>query len=61
MAAPDAEVVDEERLERGMNRDDPLPSALRSAHLAQAPLQVDVVPVESEQLATAEARVGEER
>jgi len=42
-------------------RDNPLPPALCLAHLKQPPFEVDVVPVESEQLAAAQTRVGEER
>src|SRR5262245_36558842 len=43
-----------------MARHDPLAAALRSPHLEQAPLQVDVRPIEAEQLAPAQARIGEE-
>ena len=44
-----------------MDRHDPLAAALRLADLEQPPLEVDVLPVEPEQLAAAEAGVGEER
>ena len=43
-----------------MDRDDALPSALRDADPDQASFEVDVVPVEPEELASAQARVGEE-
>jgi hypothetical protein len=55
------EVVEEERLERGVDRHDPMPAALRLADVEQMPFEVDVLPVECEQLAAAQAGVGEER
>src|ERR1051326_5494533 len=61
IASPDPEVVDEERLEGGVDQPRPLAAALGTPHLQQTPLQVDVVPVESKQLAAAQACVGEER
>ena len=54
-------VLGEERGERRMDRDRPLPAALRLAHAHQPAREVDVVPVEPEQLAAAQAGVGEER
>jgi hypothetical protein len=57
----DPEVVDEERLEGGMNRHGPLAAALGAADLKQATFEVDVGSVEPEQLAAAQARVGEQR
>ena len=44
-----------------MDRHDPLAAALGLADREQPPLEVDVVPVEPEQLAAAQAGVGEER
>lgn len=52
IARADAEVVDEERLESGVDRHDPLLSALRAPDLEQAAIEVDVLPVEPEQLAS---------
>src|SRR6266545_4882267 len=43
-----------------MDRNNALPSTLRLAHLEQAPLEVDVIPVESEQFAASQPGVGEE-
>ena len=43
-----------------MDRHDALASALGVAHAEQAPLEVDVVPVEPEQLAAAQAGEGEQ-
>jgi hypothetical protein len=48
---PDLEAVEEEWLERGVDRHDPLPAALRLAHAKQTPLEVDVMPVEPEERA----------
>src|SRR5437016_1010629 len=47
----DRHVVDEQRHERGVDRDDALPTALRLPHPQQPPFEVDVVPVEPQQLA----------
>ena len=55
---PHTQVVDEERLERWVKRHGALAATLRSAHLEQAALQVDVRPAEPEQLAATEARGG---
>src|SRR5262249_27514157 len=55
------EVLDEERLERGMNRNRPLPATLHLPHRQHAAVQVEVLAVDAEKLAPAEARVGEER
>jgi hypothetical protein len=41
-------VLGEERRERRMDRDRPLPAALRLAYLQQPPREIDVVPVEPE-------------
>src|SRR3984957_2514878 len=49
-------VVAEERLERRVNRDRPLPTPFRLPHPQQAPLDVDVAPVERKELATAQTR-----
>src|SRR5207249_3960718 len=38
-------VLGEERRERGMDRDRPLPAALRLAHAQQPAREVDIVPV----------------
>src|SRR5215217_7885272 len=54
-------VVDDQRHESGVDRDRSLPAALRLAHLEQAPREVDVVPVEPEQLAAPQTRVGHQR
>jgi hypothetical protein len=54
-------VLGVERRERGVDRDRSLPAALRVSHPQQSPREVDVVPVEPEQLASAEAGVGHER
>src|SRR5215210_7267947 len=54
-------VVDDQRHERGVDRDRPLPPALRLAHLEQAPREVDVVPVEPEELAAPQTCVGHQR
>ena len=43
-----------------MDRDRPLPAALRLADAQQPPLEVDVVPVEAEQLAAAQAGEGKQ-
>ena len=52
----DRVVLGEERRERGVDRDRPLPAALRLADPQQPAREVDVVPVEAEQLAAAQAR-----
>jgi hypothetical protein len=46
-------VLSEERRERGVDRDRPLPAAFRPPDPQQSPREVDVVPVEPEQLAPA--------
>src|SRR5215216_6364348 len=51
-------VVDDQRHESGVDRDRSLPAALRLAHLEEARREVDVVPVEPEQLAAAQTCVG---
>jgi len=51
-------VLGKQRRERGVDRDCPLPSALRLAHPEQSAREVDVVPVEPEQLAPAQSAVG---
>src|SRR6266511_864937 len=48
-------VLGEERRERGMDRDRPLPATLGPPYPEQPAREVDVVPVESEQLAAAQA------
>jgi hypothetical protein len=48
ISCTDTEVVEEERLERGVDRQDALPAALRPPHLQEAALEVDVCPVEAE-------------
>src|SRR5207244_3202676 len=55
------EVVDEKRLERGVDRHDPLAATLRPPHLHEPPLEVDVLPIEAEQLAASQPGIGEER
>src|SRR5207253_9625663 len=60
VAGAEPQVGGEERLERGVDRDGALAAALRLTHAKQAPLEVDVVAAEPEQLAAAQAGVGEE-
>lgn len=43
-----------------MDGHDPLAAALRLAHVEEPPLHVDVAPVESQELALAQAGIGEE-
>ena len=61
VAGAESEVVAEERLERGVDRDRPLPTALGLADSEQAAIEVDVVPVEPEEHAAAKAGEGEQR
>lgn len=56
----DAEVVGDKRAEGGVDGDDALAAALGVADAQEAAVQVDVVPIEAEQLGPAEAGVGEE-
>jgi hypothetical protein len=51
-------VLGEERREGGVDRDRPLPPALRPPNSQQSASEVDVVPVESDQLTPAEAAIG---
>jgi hypothetical protein len=48
VAGTDLEVLDEERLERGMDGEGPLTAALRLPYPQQAALEVDILPVETE-------------
>ena len=57
----DLVVVDDQRYERGVDPDRPLPAALRLPHPQQSAQEVDVVPVEAEELAAAKTCVGKER
>ena len=57
----DLVVVDDQRDERRVDWDRPLPTALRLPHSQQPPREIDVIPVEAEQLAAAKTRVGEKR
>ena len=50
---PDAEVIEDERLEGGVDGHDPLSAALSFAYAEQAALEVDILPVEPEQFAAA--------
>jgi hypothetical protein len=53
-------VLGEERGERGMNRNRPLPAALRAPNAQEPVGEVDVVPVEPEQLAPSQPCVGQQ-
>jgi hypothetical protein len=48
VAGPGLEVLDEERLERGMDGKSPLSATLRLPHLQEPAFEVDVPPVETE-------------
>jgi hypothetical protein len=54
-------VLSEERCERGMDRDRPLPSALRLPNPEQPAREVDVVPVKPDQLAAAQSALRHQR
>src|SRR5205823_14416726 len=54
-------VLREERRERGVDRDRALPPALRLPHAEQPAREVDVVPLETEELTPSESRVGHQR
>ena len=58
---PRGPVVEKQRDKAGMNRQHPLSPALSDPHANQAALEVDVVPVETQQLRAAQTAVGEER
>jgi hypothetical protein len=61
IAGANPQVVDEERLEGRVDRHDSLPPALRPPDLEQAALEVDVLPVEPEQLAPTEPGLEERK
>ncbi|MDP9383643.1 MAG: hypothetical protein M3P50_00130, partial [Actinomycetota bacterium] len=54
------EVLEEQRHEAGMDWHDALAAALGDAHADEPAAEVDVVPVESEQLGAPQAGVGEQ-
>jgi hypothetical protein len=59
-APANREIVEQERQQGGVEGDDASPSALGPANSDQSVLEVDVLPVEAEQLRAAKAGVGEE-